>query len=72
MTRQESDGFPVIDAPGPEPLMAMSCNGCRTVRFCRSPKLAVKRTLEHAAECGSNDVLIAEIVRLEASPIATG
>lgn len=71
MTPKESDGFPVIDAPGPEPLMAMSCNGCRTVRFCRSPELAVKRTLEHAAECGSNDVIIAEIVKLDEWQIAT-
>lgn len=65
MTPLESDGFPVIMALGPEPLMAMACNNCRTVRFCRSPELAVKRTLEHAAECGGEDVMIAEIVKLE-------
>ena len=51
-----------ITVDGPAVLMSLACQKCRTVFFSRQPEAAVQQGLAHAAECGTNKILIAELV----------
>lgn len=62
MTPNEQTPLPMINATGPEPLLAVCCNKCRTVRFARSAEAAVGMTIDHATECGSSNMIMAELV----------
>lgn len=47
---------------GPDVLMAVACQKCRKAMFSRSPEQAVTAAIEHAQECGTNKVVVAELV----------
>lgn len=62
MTPQKNPIPDPIQVDGPAVLMSLSCNKCRRVRFARSPESAVTIGLEHAQECGTTGITIAELV----------
>jgi hypothetical protein len=56
-----------IDLAGPAMLMSLACQKCRKVYFSRDPQDAVKLGISHVQECGTNKILIAELVTGELS-----
>jgi hypothetical protein len=51
-----------IVVAGPSMLLALACQKCREVYFMREPEAAVKLGMGHAEECGTDKIVIAELV----------
>jgi hypothetical protein len=62
MTPQVNPVPQTIELAGPAVLMSLACQKCRKVFFSRKPEDAVKQGIAHAQECGTNKILIAELV----------
>jgi hypothetical protein len=62
MTPPQNPVPATIELAGPAALMSLACQKCRKVFFSRTPEAAVKQGIGHAQECGTNKILIAELV----------
>lgn len=62
MTPKQNPTPEPIELTGPAVLMSLACQKCRRVMFSRSPEGAVKMGIEHAQQCETNKILIAELV----------
>lgn len=57
---EDDDCLLFADVDGP--VLAVSCNKCRKVAFTDDVEDGVALVLQHAGECGSSSVVIAELL----------